>query len=52
MKSNHFNICPTCIHKNSCVLTSQKSKVWSCSEYEENIRDPTSSINSSRVLIQ
>ncbi|WP_369994500.1 hypothetical protein [Winogradskyella sp.] len=32
---NHINICPSCIHRNSCVLTMQKDKVWSCSEYDE-----------------
>ena len=32
---NHINICPTCIQRNDCVLTVQKSKVWSCSEYDE-----------------
>ncbi|UAB80103.1 hypothetical protein INR76_08135 [Marixanthomonas sp. SCSIO 43207] len=35
MKINSFNICPTCAHITSCVLTDQKSQVWSCSEYEE-----------------
>jgi len=35
MKSNPFNICPTCNHSETCVLTDQKSQVWSCSEYEE-----------------
>ena len=33
---NHINICPSCIHRNTCVLTTQKDKVWSCSEYDEN----------------
>lgn len=33
---NHINICPSCIHRNTCVLTAQKDKVWSCSEYDEN----------------
>jgi len=37
MKINHFNICPTCEHQNTCVLTNQKSQVWSCSEYDETI---------------
>jgi len=32
---NHVNICPGCKHFNHCVLTAQKDKVWSCSEYEE-----------------
>jgi hypothetical protein len=35
MKANHFNICPSCIHSNYCVLTAQKDKVWSCSEFDE-----------------
>ncbi|WP_452221233.1 hypothetical protein [Lacinutrix salivirga] len=33
---NNFNICPSCIHKDSCVLTNQKDMVWSCSEFDEN----------------
>lgn len=37
MKANQFNLCPSCIHLEMCVLTSQKSKVWSCSEYDEDI---------------
>ena len=32
---NDVNICPSCKHFNHCVLTEQKDKVWSCSEYEE-----------------
>ncbi|MCB0462661.1 MAG: hypothetical protein R2816_06725 [Flavobacteriaceae bacterium] len=35
MNTNHFNICPGCIHRNTCVLTAQKDKVWSCSEFDE-----------------
>lgn len=34
---NHINICPSCIHRNNCVLTTQKEKVWSCSEFDEVI---------------
>lgn len=34
---NHFNICPSCIHRNNCVLTAQKDKVWSCSEFDEEM---------------
>ncbi len=34
MKSPGFNICPECLHANTCALTTQKSKVWSCSEFE------------------
>ncbi len=32
---NPFNICPSCSHSSTCVLTAQKDKVWSCSEYDE-----------------
>ena len=32
---NHFNICPTCKYIDGCVLTTQKDKVWSCSEFSE-----------------
>lgn len=32
---NQFNICPSCVHRNNCVLTAQKDKVWSCSEFDE-----------------
>lgn len=35
MKTNTFNICPTCTHREFCVLTDLKNQVWSCSEYEE-----------------
>jgi ssDNA-binding Zn-finger/Zn-ribbon topoisomerase 1 len=35
MKANTFNICPTCTHREYCVLTDLKSQVWSCSEYDE-----------------
>ncbi|WP_162623340.1 hypothetical protein [Confluentibacter sediminis] len=34
---NHFNICPSCLHRKTCVLTAQKDTVWSCSEYDEAI---------------
>lgn len=34
MKTNHFNICPSCIYRDTCVLTAQKDKVWSCSEFD------------------
>ena len=40
---NHFNICPSCMHRNSCVLTMQKDKVWSCSEYDE--RSPNATVS-------
>ena len=35
MNTNPFNICPSCIGVNTCVLTKSKEKVWSCSEYNE-----------------
>lgn len=34
---NHFNICPDCMHHNTCVLTAQKDRVWSCSEFDEEV---------------
>ena len=34
MSSDKFNICPSCVHRDVCVLTLQKEKVWSCSEYD------------------
>lgn len=34
---NHFNICPSCTYRNNCVLTIQKGKVWSCSEFDEEL---------------
>lgn len=42
MKTNSFNICPTCMHKETCILTDQKSQVWSCSEYDNEIVEATS----------
>jgi hypothetical protein len=41
MNINHFNICPSCIHNSTCVLTAQKDKVWSCSEYDHTLPDET-----------
>ncbi len=35
MKANAFNICPDCAHYRTCVLTTEKSQVWSCSEFDE-----------------
>lgn len=32
---NHFSICMSCIYSNSCLLTAQKDKVWSCSEFDD-----------------
>lgn len=37
MKTNHFNLCKGCMHINNCVLTNQKEKVFSCSEFDEKI---------------
>ncbi|WP_159023266.1 hypothetical protein [Formosa sp. L2A11] len=34
MKKSRYSICPECVHCNACVLTSQKEKVTSCSEFE------------------
>ncbi|MFB9057149.1 hypothetical protein ACFFU9_10390 [Mariniflexile ostreae] len=34
MKANPFNICPSCKHNTTCVLTNQKQTVWNCSEYQ------------------
>lgn len=38
---NHINICPSCVNRNNCVLTMQKDKVWSCSEYDEDVAELT-----------
>lgn len=51
MKSNPFNICPTCVHRETCVLTQQKNQVWSCSEYDEDIMELKKS-NSPSVSIE
>ena len=34
MKTAELNICPDCVHAKSCVLTTHKETVWSCSEFE------------------
>ncbi|KAA3651253.1 MAG: hypothetical protein DWP98_03385 [Bacteroidetes bacterium] len=36
MNSTGLNLCQSCVYLHSCVLTLQKEKVWSCSEYESN----------------
>lgn len=36
---NNISICPSCIYRNNCVLTMQKDKVWSCSEYDKEVTD-------------
>jgi len=47
MKTLERSLCRTCRHVNSCSLTSNKSFIWSCSEYElaedkqENIQPQT-----------
>lgn len=50
MKSNPFNICPTCMHRETCVLTQQKNQVWSCSEYDEETSDLKSSDDSRATI--
>ena len=50
MKANPFNICPTCMHRETCVLTQQKNQVWSCSEYEEETSDLKYSDNSRATI--
>lgn len=40
MTTNPFNICPTCDHVKTCVLTEMKEQVWSCSEYDEVRPEP------------
>ncbi|WP_194852269.1 hypothetical protein [Nonlabens antarcticus] len=37
MKKLDFNICPACMHKETCVLTHEKSQVWSCSDFDEKV---------------
>jgi len=39
MKKNQFNICPTCAHQKTCVLTAHKEQVWECSEYDRSYGD-------------
>lgn len=34
METNKRSLCSTCIHVNSCSLTSNKVFIWSCSEFE------------------
>lgn len=36
MKATSFSICADCIHIKYCVLTEQKDKVWSCSDYDNS----------------
>ena len=46
----HFNICPICIHQSYCALTTQKDKVWSCSEFDAI--EPSDSIIKSKPQIE
>ncbi|MBP1840929.1 hypothetical protein [Formosa algae] len=34
MKKPNYSICAECVHCNACVLTTEKEKVSSCSEFE------------------
>lgn len=35
MIATSISICRECIHLTYCVLTDQKEKVWTCSEYND-----------------
>lgn len=35
MSANTINLCLHCFHVNTCVLTTLKELVFSCSEFEE-----------------
>lgn len=35
MKINRNSLCSSCLHTSDCSLTSNKSFIWSCSEYEK-----------------
>ena len=37
--TNQFNLCRECKHINNCVLTNQKEKVFSCSEFDEKLEE-------------
>ncbi len=53
MRLNTFNICPTCIHSATCILTHQKNSVWSCSDYDEKankVSIPEKSLETERQL--
>jgi hypothetical protein len=41
MKTNNYNPCMECAHINTCVLTSQKEKVFSCSEFDKRREEDT-----------
>jgi len=45
MSQNQFNICPTCSHQSTCVLTKHKNQVWACSEFDEKKTDHSSENN-------
>lgn len=51
MKSNQFNICPSCKHITTCVLTDRKDLVWSCSEYDELILKPMADHKMDKIQI-
>jgi hypothetical protein len=36
MIATSFSICKDCAHVSYCVLTEQKDKVWSCSDYDNS----------------
>jgi len=36
MIATSFSICKDCAHISYCVLTDQKDKVWSCSDYDNS----------------
>lgn len=52
MKPNTMSICNDCHHKNGCVLTSLKSKVWSCSEYSQEYEQSSEHITAKQELEQ
>lgn len=35
METIKRSLCSTCIHVNTCTLTSNKVFIWSCSEFEQ-----------------
>lgn len=39
MKINTKSLCSSCLYKASCILTSNKNFIWSCSEFEEKLED-------------
>ncbi|WP_157757619.1 hypothetical protein [Pseudalgibacter alginicilyticus] len=51
MKLSQFNICPSCLHVSTCLLTNQKNQVWSCSEYE-GFEASTNSFSQTKEIIK